>query len=134
MADLTVTAANVRGLANLQNQKMGVAGVAIAAGQVVYYDPTSDRFYLGDADAGASAKAAGIALCSCAAGQPFVYQYAGDVYLGAGAAGVTYCVSATAGGIAPDADITSGKFKTVLGAGKTGSYLSLDIFVSGQAV
>lgn len=134
MADLTITAANVRGAANLQYQKMGIAGAAITAGQAVYYDSTSDRYYLADADAGASAKAAGIALCSCAAGQPFVFQYAGDVYLGAGAAGVTYVVSSTAGGIAADADITTGKFKTVLGAGKTGSYITLDIFVSGQAV
>jgi hypothetical protein len=134
MAALTITAANVRGLANLQNQKMGVAGATIAAGQVVYYDPTSDRYYLAVATAGASAKAAGIALGGAAAGQPFVLQYAGDVYLGAGSAGVTYCVGVAGGAIAPDADVVTPNFKTVLGAGKTGSFITLDIFVSGQAV
>jgi hypothetical protein len=142
MADLAVTAAQVIGEPDLRNQTTKVAGVAINAGQVVYFDEATGLLRLADADPSGSgdpatqSKAAGIALCSCAANQPCTYQYAGEVTLGAAAApvvGQTYCVSVTAGGIAPYADLTSGKYVTVLGVGKASNKIVLGINASGIA-
>jgi hypothetical protein len=59
----------------------------------------------------------------------------GYLTLGAAAAptvGIIYCVSATAGGIAPSADLTTGDYVTILGVGATTNRLAVDIFVSDQ--
>jgi hypothetical protein len=71
------------------NQATKIAGVAIKAGQVVYYDETTELLLLTDADPAGSGdpakllKAVGVALNSCDAGQSCTYQYAGEITLGA---------------------------------------------------
>lgn len=133
MADLTITVSQVLGDASQQHQKTKIAGVAITAGQAVYYDDAAGNLKLADANALASSKAVGIALHAAAAGQPCTYQYDGDVTLGAGAApvvGTIYCVSAGAGGICPWADLVATDRVTILGIGKTGNKLALSIFAS----
>lgn len=133
MADLSITAASVVG--PLSGAKTAIAGAAITAGQSLYKKGSDSKLYLAQAD-GASAEEAsfeGIALCNAAAGQPVLYQPLGDITIGATVAkGKVYVVSATAGGICPDADITTtGHYKTVIGYGKDTATLTINPIISG---
>jgi hypothetical protein len=135
MADITITPANVEqgpGAVVLH----GRAAVDLLAGQVLYRlaDGT-----LGLADANnASAivrKPAGIALHSCAAGQPIGYQTAGRMFIGGTAVkGTIYVLSATAGGICPAADLTTGHEVGILGVGWDADELQVSIVASGITV
>jgi hypothetical protein len=110
MADLTITAANV--LRTAANYEVGIAGATITAGQVVYKDSTdANKLKLAQADGtAAEVAAAGVALHGATANQPLAYATGGTMNVGATTAKTTtYCVSATAGGIAPQADLTSGQ-------------------------
>lgn len=134
MADVTVTAANVVPAAGANVQKV-TAGATVTAGQAVYKDATaSSKAKPCDADAEASAVCAGIALSSASLDQPLFIATGGDVGFGAiFTVGTTYCVSTTAGGIAPEADLTTGDYKSILGVATTTSNLRLNIFNSGVA-
>jgi hypothetical protein len=109
MADLTVTAASV--LLTSGSVESGIAGAAITAGQALYKDATdSYELKLAQADGtAAEADAVGIALHAAGAGQPIAYARSGAVInIGATTAKTTtYVVSATAGGVAPQADLIS---------------------------
>jgi hypothetical protein len=141
MTDLAITATQVQGDQNLQYQKQGISTVTITPGQVLYYDSSDGKLKLASATAGGGADpstpsiAVGISVNSTSPGQVVTYQYDGEITLGAGAApavGTVYCLSATAGGIAPVADLASGKYMTILGIGKTGNKLDLrGLFPSG---
>src|SRR5690348_11017500 len=104
MTDVSVTAASVAYTGTSVKTKK--AGVAITAGQAVYYDATTGTLKLADANASAAtASAVGVALNSCASGQWCTYLEEGLYTVGGTTAvGTIYCVSATAGGIAPIAD------------------------------
>ena len=120
MADLTITASQVKAGAGAV-EGTGVAGTAVTAGQPVYEDATDGRIKLADSNLSlAAAKARGVALHGALANQPIRYQKGGKVIVGAGAApakGTIYVASATAGGIAPAADLASGSYATILGVG-----------------
>lgn len=136
MADLVITPANVVTYAG-GSYETGTAGATITAGQTLYKDSTdSDKLKLADANASsATATVVGVALHAASAGQPIRYQTGGDINPGATVAvGTTYIQSATAGGICPDADATSGHFKTILGIGQTASKIRLNIINGGVAV
>ena len=140
MADLTVTASQVKAGAGAV-EGTGVAGTTVTAGQPVYEDATDGRIKLADSNLSlAAAKARGVALHGALANQPIRYQKGGKVILGAGAApvkGTIYVVSATAGGIAPAADLVSGWHATILGVGDGDGGLDLvpgGPFASGHAV
>jgi hypothetical protein len=109
MADLTVTAASVLFTSGTKNT--GVAGATITAGQSLYLDSADSKLKLAQADGTAAEVAAvGIALHAAGANQPLTYAGSGSV-INIGATTVkttTYVVSATAGGVAPQADLTSG--------------------------
>lgn len=129
MADLTITPANVvkGSTANVVN---GVAGTTITAGQTVYEDTgDSNKLKLADANnTSATAACKGIALHAALAGQPCAYINGGDLGLGAIlTVGIIYVLSATAGGIAPAADLASGWRTTILGVATTTSNLRLGI-------
>jgi hypothetical protein len=118
MADLTITAANVVPESNAVLMQ-GTAGATITAGQALYIDATTNTLKLAQADGtAAEAAAVGIAVNGASSGQPVIYQTGGDLALGTGTNAVVYVVSATAGGIAPNADITTtGHRKTILATG-----------------
>ena len=120
MADLAITASQVKAGAGAV-EGTGVAGTAITAGQPVYEDQADGKIKLADSNLSlAAAKAKGVALHGALANQPVRYQKGGKVIVGAAAApakGTIYVVSATAGGIAPAADLASGCHATVLGVG-----------------
>jgi hypothetical protein len=116
MADLTVTAASV--LWTSGSKISGIAGAAVTAGQAVYLDSTTSTLKLAQADGtAAEAAAVGIALHAAGTGQPLVYADQGSVInIGATTTkATTYMVSATAGGVAPQADLTSGQRISRLG-------------------
>jgi hypothetical protein len=134
MADISVTASSVVPGATARRQTK-TASVAITAGQVVYVN-SSDQLALADNDASATTAAAvGIALNSCAANQPCSYATSGAVTFNAVlTAGTIYVLSATAGGIAPAADLASDDYVTILGVASSTTSLTVNIFASGHQV
>lgn len=136
MADLTITATQVVTVDG--ETEIGVLGGTVTIGQAVYKN-TSNAWVAGQAtNALALAGKTGIALTGGASGQQVVVQKSGTINMGAGAAplsGVTYCLSgAAAGGIAPDADIGSAKYKVVLGVGIGSNKIKLAPLISGVAL
>ena len=135
MANLSVTASQV--LLVSGSKSVGAAGAAITAGQTLYLDVSANTLKLAQAD-GTSEEATfkGIALCDAASGQKIVYAAGVGtvVNLGAGAAAVeatTYVLSATAGSIAVDADIsTSTHYKSIVCVGIGSNQVKIAAFNS----
>ena len=110
MADLSITAASVAFTSGTKEATYN-AGAAVTAGQVVYLDSTTSTYKLAQCDGtAAEADAVGLALHAAASGQPLAIAKHGSVInIGATTAKNTvYFVSATAGGVAPLADLSSG--------------------------
>lgn len=125
MADLTITAANVVAGSDAV-KSTGVAGVSVTAGQSVYLDTTTNTYKLADADASASVNESSIALHAAAANQPLTVQTGGTITIGATiSVGLSYYVSATAGGICPEADLASGDFPYLLGFGSATGIITM---------
>lgn len=108
MADLTVTAASVL-FTSGSSPLTGTAGETITAGMPVYLKSSDGKLWKALATAAASADAVGISLHAALAGQPLSYAPTGaTINVGATTSKATaYMVSATAGGIAPQADLVS---------------------------
>lgn len=134
MADLTITAADVQTTTSTRTWQ-GIAGATVTAGQPVYADAAdSNKYKPADADASATAAAVGVAVHGAAAGQPLIVAQYGSLTLSAVmTAGEVYCVSTTAGGIAPVGDLTTGNYVTVLGVATTTSNLKLGLNASATA-
>lgn len=141
MADISITAASVKLGASTTPTKLVQYGEAITQGQPIYKLASDGKYYRCDANDGvAKAYAAGIAITPGATDDygliatPSSTPGKSLVNLGATlTVGEVYVVSATVGGIAPDADITSGQFVTVLGVASSTSLLDLQIVVSNTA-
>lgn len=137
MADLTITAADVvkGGVGSIPvTTENGIAGATVTAGQVVYEDATdNNKWKLADANVSdAAANVKGIALHAALAGQPLQVIKGGPLTLGAIlTAGHWYVLSATAGGIAPVADLASGHRSTLLGYAYSTSVLIVAPQVTG---
>jgi hypothetical protein len=117
MADLTVTPASVLFTTGTKVSSYA-AGAAVTAGQAVYLDSATGTLKLAQCDAtAAEADAVGIALHAAGTGQPLTFAAQGSVInIGATTAKTTaYMVSATAGGVAPQADLDAGKRICYLG-------------------
>lgn len=124
MADLSVTASQVVASTTTSDIEHGTSGEAITIGQSVYKKASDGKIYKADANASsATATAIGIAISTAsAANQGMSWQKSGTITIGAAAsitAGATYYVSATAGGIAPEADLATGHYVTFLGVGNS---------------
>jgi len=92
------------------------AGETITEGMPVYLNTSDNRYYKCDADVEASSIIAGVALSNAVAGRPMVIAPPGAV-INVGAtltAGTIYGCSLTAGGVAPETDMGSGDWVTVL--------------------
>ena len=117
MADLSITAANVAYTSGPVERAYN-AGATITAGQAVYLDSATSTWKLAQCDGtAAEVDAVGIALHAALTGQPLAVAKAGAVInIGATTAtNVPYMVSATAGGVAPLADLDAGKRICYLG-------------------
>ena len=136
MTALSITAANVVAGSNAKKTP-GVAGATITAGQAVYRAAATGKLLLADADS-ATAEVrvvAGIALHGASDGQPLTIQTEGDINLGATlVVGAVYVLDATAGAIAPAADLSIGEYTTVLGVASSASNLKMKIVTGGAAV
>lgn len=133
MADVVITPANVIAQDGALIEH-GTFGAAVTAGQVVYLNTTTRKWELADADALASANGVGIALNGGAADQKGSIVVEGPVALGAVLTlGTAYGVSATAGGLAPLADLLAGDYVTFLGVPTSTSVLYLRRIVTGVA-
>ena len=136
MSDLVITAANV--VAGSGAKKVtGTAGASVTAGQVVYNDSATNTYKLADNDSATAAvrSPAGIALHAAASGQPLTILTQGPITIGATTAvGTIYCLSSTAGGICPSADIASGDYNTILGIGTSTTVIDVKIHESGAVV
>ena len=136
MADITITAANVKKNSTTITEE-GIAGATITAGQPVYKDSIDGKLKLADADLSlAGAEAIGVAMHAALLDQPLEYAVGGEVVYGAGlTAGVVYVVSATAGGVAPTADLDTNTtwYATVLGVANSTTVLKLAI-KAGRAI
>jgi hypothetical protein len=130
MADVTVTAANVKKLSG--TSQTNITGAAFTAGQTLYID-ANQLAQLADGDLSATtALAVGMALCNAALGQPVTWAGAGSVVTVGGtvAAGVLYIQSANAGGFTADAPATG--VKTLLvGIGNNATDVTL-LFVTSS--
>jgi hypothetical protein len=131
MADLTITAASVVPGSGY-SRSVGIAGEAITAGQAVYLDSTSGKWMKADANATGKKSVGGIALTGSSLNQPIVVLTAGDITIGATVEpGTAYCLSNTAGGICPQADLTTGDDVVVIGIGKSATVIAVDVQTPG---
>lgn len=131
MADISVTASAVKKTSTTVTDR-GTAGQAITAGQPVYKNNAdNNKLYKTDADLSlAAAECVGIALHGAEADHPLEYATGGDVTFNAVlAAGTIYVCSATAGGIAPSADMDTATtwYATILGVASSTTNLKLAI-------
>lgn len=122
---------------NIVNQITGItyglAGTAIAAGQLVYLGPNNEFFLAYALDSG-QAKAVGVSLTSVQwPGMSFAVAVSGDILLGAALSiGEVYVVSGNnPGGIAPYSDITTGWYPGVVGLAVTPNILRLNVVTHG---
>lgn len=118
MADLTITAASVVWVSG-SSPILAVFGETITAGMSVYIKASDSRLWKAQADGtSAEATAVGIALLGGSAGQMGLYAPVGAT-INIGATTVkttTYLVSAAAGGVCPQADIsTPGHYHSRIG-------------------
>ncbi len=129
MADLSITKANITPGTGATFQKKYNAGATITAGQSVRLAASAKTWGLAQADNNAEdagSEEVGIAMHDVLSGQPLSVITGGELNMGAIlTAGTIYVVSATAGGIAPQVDIASTQYITLLGYGKTTSILTL---------
>lgn len=135
MANLTITAASVVPGTGASIDRTKNAGAAITAGQSVYL--ASDNTYkLTDADGAAALRPCnGIAVSNAAVGQPVAVQTGGPITIGATVAvGTMYAASATAGGVCPIADLTTGAYPTALGFATSTTVIQLNLNYSGVAI
>ena len=136
MADLTITATNVVAPAG-NNSEVRTALETIAAGEVVYLNPTTRQVGLADSNSATAhiRKVYGIALNGGALNQPISVLRSGPVTIGATmTAGVAYYLSDTPGGICPVADLGAGEYPVFLGFATSTTVLTLDVQTAGVAL
>lgn len=135
MANLTQTAANVGLTSETDSQIQQVTyGEAVTQGMPVYLNTSDGEYYKADANASSTtAQAAGIALTPGGDGERgVIVTSSSGIDLGATlTVGTTYVVSATAGAIAPIADLTTNDYVTVLGTATAAGKLRLSIDITG---
>lgn len=136
MADLAITAASVAKGGGARDRK-GVAGEAVTAGQVLYFDTATNTWKLADCDSATAAARSprGIALNGAAAGQPIGVHMAGPITIGAALTpGTVYFLSGTAGAICPVGDLAAGDYPTIVGIAKSASVLDVLFHESGVSL
>ena len=132
MADLSITAANVKAGSASTRVQLVQAGEAIDQGEPAYL-ASDGKYYQTDAnDTAIKAQAKGIAITPASTDGYFLLAVDGLINLGATlAVGQIYVCSATKGGSAPYADLTTNDFVTILGVATTTALLDINLLVSG---
>lgn len=134
MANLSITAANVGLGSNARTETVQV-GASVTQGQPVYQLTTDGKWYPSDANVSAAQTGQNAIVLTPAGSNGYaviVRQQRALVNLGATLVkGTTYVVSATAGAICPQADLTTGDGIIVLGVASTTALLDLQITATG---
>ncbi len=106
---------------NSQIPLEGIAHEAILAGQAVMEDPTDGKIKLASCTNVTTPRKVGFALNSAPTpGQPVKYHYEGDLEGTATLVkGTNYVLSATAGSVCPEADLTTGQYTVYMGVANT---------------
>ena len=135
MAELSVTAASVVPQSNAVIYRTRLAGETVTAGQPGYISSADGKAYKTDANASlATAVAYGIFVSGGAAGQPVALQTGGDLAFNAVlTVNTAYVCGATAGSIAPIADVTTGWSLGFLGVAISTTVMRLGILNTGVA-
>jgi hypothetical protein len=135
MADVVVTAASVVKGSDTQMQD-GILGATVTAGQTGYLDTATSTWKLADSNASlTTGTLGGIFLNGGVSGQPVKVAVSGSINPGfTVTVGSIYVLSATPGGIAPAADLTSGWYTSIVGIGITATSLMLLCRNAGVAV
>lgn len=138
MADVVVTAGNCVTVSGATQQ--GTAGGTITAGMSVYRKTSDSKWYGaqcdGTAEESGSGTLLGIALCGASAGQPVVVQTSGTLTLGGTlTVGATAWVGSGTGGITiTPADLSTGRYTSVIGIATTTAILKIQPLAGGVAV
>lgn len=136
MADVTFTGTSAI-VDNIKYVATRRAGEALSQFDIVYIDATDgNRVKKADADASASAVAYGMVLHSCADEMFCLVATDGaTITVGGGlTANTRYVVSATAGKLAPQADLLSGDYISEVCFANSTTELKLDINNTGNTV
>lgn len=134
MADVTVTAANVKPVGTSRTVQTVLLGETVTQGQPLYLKAADSKYWKADADTLAEAAAEGIAITPGVADDYAIMLTAGTINMGGTlAVGQVYVVSVNAGGVAPYSDLGSGDYVTILGVATTTAILNVDINVTGIA-
>jgi len=133
MADLVITAANVKLKGKGITPLIVQVGEVVTSGQGLYRKTSDSKYYKADNNVdAATALAEGVALSGASADGYVMMIRSGPMDVGATLTkSETYIVSTTAGGIAPVADIASGNYLTYLGYASTTSTLEVDVNATG---
>jgi len=131
MADLASITA-VRPTSDTVSQKV-TYGATVSAGQTVYLDTTDNEYKLAGATSTTLAKVKGVAITPGVDGGEGYIATDGSIILVGTTMGVGehYVASATAGGIAPEADLTTGNICTDIGRASSATTLRLSIAATG---
>jgi hypothetical protein len=133
MAELTITAANVKATATT-SVSLVQFGEAVDQGEVVYLKTSDSKYWLANNGAEATSDVAGVALTPNIADGYGIIAKSGQVDLGATlSVGQTYALASTSGKIELESDVGSGEYVTLLGVAATAALIDLDIVVSGTA-
>lgn len=136
MADLSITPQNVQLMASSTQTVRGIYGETVTQGQAVYLKESDGRWWKADADLSTAAAAAGgIALTPGAAGETGIIVTSGKMDVGATlTVGEIYVLSSTAGGICPEADLSTGENVTILGVASAADTLDVQIKAFGVPI
>lgn len=133
MADLSITAVRPT-----PQTRVGIVtyGATVSSGQSLYLDTSDQEYKLADASLVGTAAATVIALTPGVDGGSGVVAFDGPlIFVGPTmTVGVDYVVSATAGGIAPKSDLSSGDFITDLGRASTTTQIEFSPNATGIQV
>lgn len=134
MADVTVTAANVKPVGTSRTVQTVLLGETVTQGQPLYLKAADSKYWKADADTLAEAAAEGIAITPGGADEYAIMLTAGTINMGGTlAVGQVYVVSTNAGGVAPYSDLGSGDYVTILGVATTTAILNVDLNATGIA-
>ncbi len=138
MADLSITAANVKIKAATTTTRIVQFGETMTAGQAAYLKSSDQKYWKADANGSADTAAAkGVVLVGAAGDAYGLIVESGPTDLGATlTVGVPYIVSTTAGGIAPASDFAgyTSSWLTHLGYATATSTIDIRPFVTGASV
>lgn len=130
MADLAVTANNVKPGAIVSTRETLIAKEIVTAGQSVAKDPSDNKIGLADANSPTAWKKDpfGIAMNGAQVDQTVVVQKSGKYTCGGTiTAGTAWFQSATPGGLCPVADLASGSDVVLMGIGVSTTEIFLSI-------